>query len=249
MSDLPEQARNEKLAQGLAAAALPSWRKAYLGNLIVSGARFADAGNVRGAEYCFAKVEEALQALLPVAIQAGVPASEASASDPASTESGTSSVPARPGDIMRRQWRNDRIKLAEDVLDKHSGRLSSLESQTYRDRLAKLRQTGSQPSQAGKADAGLLDLRRRLYQRVLKSQKISLARKRAPEAERFHPPVPVSATAAAWQPVTGPYNDRYNLEELISLIGGVDPAWVEEFMDLYRGMMGLGALMPAVAKK
>ena len=252
MSDLPEQTRNEKLAQGLAAAALPSWRKAYLGNLIVSGARFADDVNARGAEYCFAKVEEALKALPPVRYEPK--STDGSSSGAASGESGAvesapPSVPARPGDIMRRQWRNDRIKLAEDVLDKHAGRLSSLENQSYRDRLAKLRQTGSQPSQAGKADAGLLDLRRRLYQRVLKSQKISLARKRAPEAERFRPPVPVSATAAAWQPVTGPYNDRYNLEELMSLIGGVDPAWVEEFLDLYRGMMGLGALMPMAAKK
>ncbi len=241
MSESPEMSRSEGLKQALAAAAMPAFRKAYLGNLIASGARFADAGNARGAEYCFAKVESELQAFGVTEATTAMDAATASAPEDA--------LPANPADRMRRQWRNDRIKLAEDVLSKHGGRLSSLENQSYRDRLTKLSQASSQPSQAGKADAGLLDLRRRLYQRVLKSQKISLAHKRAPEATRFRPPVPVSATPSAWQPVTGPYNDRYNMEELLGLLGGIDPAWVEEFLDLYKGMLGLGALAPATAKK
>lgn len=226
------ETRGEALARALTATALPGWRKAYLSNLIASGDRFTAAGNPRGAEYCFAKVEEALPAAAPAA--------------PA--ESAAPEVPAAPGDRMRRQWRQDRIQLAEDVLSRHGGRLSSLEQQSYKERLGKLRQASSHPSQAGKADAGLLDLRRRLYQRVLKSQKIALVRKRAPVPERAAAPLPVpQATLAAWQPVIGPYNDRYNLEELLGVIGDADPAWVEEFMELYGGLMALNVLTAPAA--
>lgn len=226
------ETRGDALARALAATALPGWRKAYLSNLIASGDRFAAAGNSRGAEYCFAKVEEALPAEVPAA--------------PAETAAPES--PATPGDRMRRQWRQDRIKLAEGVLSRHGGRLSSLEQQSYKERLGKLRQASAQPSQAGKADAGLLDLRRRLYQRVLKSQKIALVRKRAPVPERGAAPLPVpQATLAAWQPVTGPYNDRYNLEELLGVIGDADPAWVEEFLELYGGLMALKVLTSTAA--
>jgi hypothetical protein len=55
---------------------------------------------------------------------------------------------------------------------------------------------------------------------------------------------------AAWQPITGPYNDRYNLEELLGVIGTADPAWVEEFMELYGGLMALNVLTsPGVSAK
>jgi hypothetical protein len=242
---MPEAARSELLAASLAAASLPAWRKAYLDNLIASGDRFAASGNGRGAEYCYAKVEEALRALPPAAGPLAAPAEDGEAA--LETSAGASS---RSSDRVRRQWRQDRLQLAEDVLSKHGGRLSSLENQSYRERLARLRQAAAQPSQAGKADAGLLDLRRRLYQRVLKAQKIALVRKRGPAPERFRAPVPVSATAAAWQPVIGPYNDRYNLEGLLDVIGGADPAWVEEFLDLYRGLLGLNVLAaPAGTRK
>ena len=228
------ETRGGALARALATAALPGWRKAYLSNLIASGGRFEAAGNPRGAEYCFAKVEEALPAGVSAAVEAAAP-----------------EAPAAPGDRMRRQWRQDRIQLAEDVLSRHGGRLSSLEQQSYKERLGKLRQASSHPAQAGKADAGLLDLRRRLYQRVLKSQKIALVRKRAPVPERGSAPLPVpQATMAAWQTVTGPYNDRYNLEELLGVIGDADPAWVEEFLELYGGLMALNVLTsPAASTK
>jgi hypothetical protein len=216
-----------RFSQALANAPLPAWRKAYLANLIASGKRFAEAGNARGAGYCFAKVEEALQSLPPAP---AAPAAE-------------NPVRPRPADRIRSRWRRDKIEHAEKVLEAHGGRLSGLEQRAYRERLAKLRQEAEQPSQAGKADAGLLDLRRRLYQRVLKSQKISLLRMRAP----VRPPLParVSATPAAWQPVTGPYNDRSNIEELLAVIGAADPAWVEEFLELYGGLAGLNVLLEA----
>jgi hypothetical protein len=86
---------------------------------------------------------------------------------------------------------------------------------------------------------------------VLKSQKANLLRKRAPEADRPFRPARLSATPTAWQPVTGPYNDRSNLEELLSLLSAADPAWVEEFLELYGDLIGLSALLPAgsIAKK
>lgn len=239
----PDPSPAERLLQALSAAALPAWRKAYLANLIASGKRFSESGNARGADYCFAKVEEALR---------GLPATEASpgASAPASQAQSLSSVPPlRSSDGMRSRWREDRLGHAEKVLRTHGGRLSPLEKQSYRERLEKLRQEAGQPSQAGKSDAGLLDLRRRLYQRVLKAQKISLVLKRAPAAARPAQRLRPSATPTAWQPVTGPYNDQSNLEELLSVIGGADPAWVEEFLELYGGLINLNALLnPAAAK-
>jgi hypothetical protein len=71
-----------------------------------------------------------------------------------------------------------------------------------------------------------------------------LLRRRAPEAGRHPKPARISATPAAWQPVTGPYNDRSNLEELLSVLGAADPAWVEEFLELYGDLIALSALLP-----
>lgn len=220
----------ERFGQALSDAALPAWRKAYLANLIASGERFHAAGNARGADYCFGKVAEALRDL-PTAAQA------AQASRP----------PDRAADPIRSRWRQDRIGHAEKVLEAHGARLSPLEQQAYRERLDKLRQDAEQPSQAVKADAGLLDLRRRLYQRVLKSQKVSLLRKRSPVRPARSPRL--SATPTAWQAVIGPYNDRSNIEELLSVIGGADPAWVEEFLELYGSLLGLNALIAAASKQ
>ena len=182
--------------------------------------------------------------------------------------------------LFRRKWRQERLKDAEAVLNRHGGRLSSLEFQAYRDKLDKLSQSGLSartPAQSDKADAGLLELRRRLYGRVLKSQKMSLKRQRMPMtlARLALPPaargsrfpllgatgtpgastVPakqsVSGSAirvdTAWQPVIGPYNDRYNMEDLLSLIADADAAWVEEFLDLYRGLSGLQNLTFSIA--
>lgn len=227
----PEHPAAARLASALAAAALPAWRKAYLSDILASGRKFDAAGNARGADYCFAKVEAALGDL-----SAGAPGGAETAAP----------EPARPADRVRSRWRHDRLADAEKVLDSHGSRLSSLERQSYRERLARLRQDSAQPAQAAKADQGLLDLRRRLYGRVLKSQKISLLRRRAPGAR---PPLParISATAAAWQPITGPYNDRSNLEEAMAVIAAADPAWVEEFLELYGGLFDLNAFLAAGA--
>jgi hypothetical protein len=220
------------LTAALAAAVLPIWRKAYLSDLIASGRRFAGIGNDRGAEYCFSKVDEALR-------------SAPSAASPETAIVPTQAEPDRPAERVRRHFRLDRIAQAEKVLASHGGRLSGLEKRTYRDRLAKLRQEYSQPSQAGKADTGLLDLRRRLYHRVLKSQKAGLLRQRVPEGARPPRPARISATPGAWQTVTGPYNDRSNLEELLSVVSAADPAWVEEFLELYGDLIALSAMLPA----
>lgn len=190
--------------------------------------------------------------------------------------------PLTPTDVFRRDWREARLKDAEQVLKRNGGRLSALENKAYQDRLDKLRQTartaaGSGP-QMDRVDAGLLELRRRLYGRVLKSQKIALRRSRMPMTlarlalppgfRGTQPPAPADSAVSAkmparaqgrngkapavqvdsaWQPVVGPYNDRYNMEDLLSLIADADAAWVEEFLDLYRSLSGLQNLMVSIS--
>jgi hypothetical protein len=187
--------------------------------------------------------------------------------------------PLTPTDIFRRNWREARLKDAEQVLNRHGGRLSALENKAYKERLDKLRHTAETATGPGpqmdRVDAGLLELRRRLYGRVLKSQKIALKRSRMPMtlarlalppaargAQSMAPAAPANPTArppartgkapavqvdAAWQPAVGPYNDRYNMEDLLSLIAEADAAWVEEFLDLYRGLSGLQNLMVSIS--
>jgi uncharacterized membrane protein YccC len=36
---------------------------------------------------------------------------------------------------------------------------------------------------------------------------------------------------------TGPYNNRRNLDELVTLVGERDPIWVEDFVELYNDLM------------
>lgn len=288
------------LAGKLASYPGPAYRKAYLKNLLESGSCFLSAGNARGAEYCFAKVAEALRGQPASGLdgspdsasEEGAENAQDSGSAAASPEDSAAAVPverkpraprAKPKEKplsaterVRRQWRLERIKDAETVLFKHAGRLSELESQSYRERLEKLRQSGqaaSTAAQSDKADAGLLELRRRLYRRVLKSQRLSLSRQRMPVtlARLALPPsglqsgsralVPGSAgkgpakpgaqskvrVDTEWQPVVGPYNDRYNMEDLLSLVADADASWVQEFLDLYRGLAGMQELVTALA--
>lgn len=188
--------------------------------------------------------------------------------------------PLTPTEAFRRNWRLDRIKDAEAILNKHGARLSALEFKAYREKLEKLREEGSSAAaataaKADRIDAGLQELRTRLYGRVLKSQRLSLRgrcmpmtlarlalapadRSARPARESGLAPLPTRvspATApgtsvrvdAAWQPVIGPYNDRYNMEDLLGLIAEADPAWVEEFLDLYRGLSGMQTLMQSIA--
>ena len=286
----------EKLAGKLARYPGPRYRKAYLADLLASGNRFRVAGNARGAGYCFAKVAQALASVPggPDMPEAAGPAEadgmDASASTDLSSDLSSGPKPAAskpraprakapekpisPTERFRRQWRLERIKDAEQVLFRHSDRLSALEKQSYGERLERMRQSAlaiTTSAQSDRLDAGLLDLRRRLYQRVLKSQKISLSRRRmpvtlarlalppaqpAPRNPSGLPALPAPPEAKAgrkkavppaakvqvdsqWQPVTGPYNDRYNMEELLSLIAEADAAWVQEFLDLFRGLAGL----------
>jgi hypothetical protein len=42
----------------------------------------------------------------------------------------------------------------------------------------------------------------------------------------------------------GPYHDRYNMEDLLTLIADADAAWVQEFLDLYRGLADIQGLLP-----
>lgn len=309
----------EGLAGKLARYPGPRYRKAYLADLLASGDRFQQAGNARGAGYCYAKVAEALSAvadmdenastkgmgLEPADPEAGTeisseppagPAQDAQsgpnpgpeappAAQPRAERAKPKEKPLSPTERFRRQWRLERLKDAENVLLKHGNRLSVLENNSYRDRLEKLRLSGQAAhtsAQSDKADAGLLELRRRLYQRVLKSQQLSLSRQRMPvtlarlalppahpgsrfgegkpafsspgasavEAEsrkRKSLPAPNVRVKTEWQPATGPYNDRYNIEDVLSLIADADAAWVQEFLDLFRGLAGLQGLANAIA--
>ncbi|MDQ3001995.1 MAG: hypothetical protein M3Y08_12145 [Fibrobacterota bacterium] len=259
----PEGGRDAAVLEGtLSRYPGATFRKAYLANLLASGKRFQVAGNARGAEYCFAKVEAALQEFASILDDEDVTASPSAPRVRAKAKDRPLSATER----VRRQWRLERIKDAETVLVMHGSRLSALENQTYREKLEKLRHSGTaaaSPSQSDKADSGLLDLRRRLYSRVLKSQKISLKRQRMPvtlgrlalppstpgSARLPVPSGPAVRVDTARQPVIGPYNDRFNMEDLLSLIANADAAWVEEFLDLYRGLAGLEGLMASLTPK
>lgn len=284
----PEGGRDAVVLEG-ALSRYPgaAFRKAYLANLLASGKRFQEAGNARGAEYCFSKVEAALQEFASIvdeineadaeaegdavvaaadvrdeAMDSGVPqSSDAEAAvaprtpksqSPPRVRAKAKERPLSATERVRRQWRMERIKDAETVLEKHGSRLSALENRTYREKLEKLRHSGTaaaSPSQSDKADSGLLELRRRLYSRVLKSQKISLKRRRMPVTLGRLALPPAARLDTGWQPVIGPYNDRFNMEDLLSLIAGADAAWVEEFLDLYRGLAGLEGLMASLTPK
>jgi hypothetical protein len=227
----------------------PAFRKAYLESLLEAAARFRAAGNPRGAGYCLGKVAAALADALP------------------DTETGGSAVdggkaPGQPPDShfdrLRAQWRSERLSAAENILSRHGGMLSALEYRTFGDKLGKLRQAAGNGPAGTKADSILLELRRRLYARVLKSRKVALKRKRMPvslariamqprdAAGGSGLPVPVaSAQGIPTQPPIGPYNDRLNMEDILTLVAEADATWVEEFLDLFRGLAGLKGFLAA----
>ncbi len=249
-------ARAEELAGKLARYPGPTFRKAYLANLMASGSRLSAAGDMRAGAYCFDKVAQEL-------MNVGETQAVSSALAPTSSESETSH--GTPLESLRHQWRKDRLEDAQAVLHQQSGRLSDLENRIYHEKLDRLRSAGEKATtraQSSKVDSSILDLRRQLYKRVLKSQKVSLRRKQMPvsalkgsAAFSLLPVAPgskanpasslalperdESTEAPVVETLVGPYNDRYNLGDLLALMAQADAAWVEEFLDLYRGLRDL----------
>lgn len=234
--DPQAQARGDALAAKLAGYPGPAYRRAYLDGLLRSGLGFLRSGDARSAAYCLDKVEAALGA-------AGAPASlaETGGDAAAGTAPGAGGAngpgPGRPLDRLRARWREERALKAVATLERHGRRLTPLERRAYREGLAKWAKAAEAggESAARRADHALLDLRRRLYGRILKSQRAVLVRRSGPGFE------PVQARFAG--PI-GPYNDRQNLEGVLALLAQADPAWVEEFLELYRGLAGLKAMLP-----
>jgi hypothetical protein len=150
---------------------------------------------------------------------------------------------------LRADWREERLRKAQDILARHGSRLTTLERKAYLDSLTKwhkaVQDAAGSPaasSAARRADHALLDLRRRLYGRILKSQKAHIVRLSRPAGSlalvQVHEQFP-------GRPI-GPYNDRQNLEGVLNLLAGADPAWVEEFLELYKGLADLKALIPSL---
>ncbi len=297
----------------------PAYRKAYLTNLLESEKRFSDAGNTRSAAYCFEKVagelahveildssgnapDEASPGVLGDGStsnsQPGIDAGSASVneSSPGSSSPKKKATPPKrsPMDLLRVRWRQERIKNAESILKAQSGRLSALEKQSFQEKLDKLSASEDGPhtrSQSAKLDKDLLDIRHRLYRRVLKAQKAVMRSRRLDGPRRHDGPrrldgplrheetqsldsalpretvrssdasIPlaaspalevaqkplVSGAATLKGPLVGPYNDRYNLGDLLALMGRTDPAWVDEFLDLYRGLDEVKGVLSALA--
>lgn len=235
--------RGEEIGRKLARHPGPAWRRAYLERLHRSGMDFLRAGNSRSAAYCLEKVAVLLASLPePSAPGEGSPVADVTVSP---------SGPAQPLDRVRAAWREDRVRRARAILDRHGPRLSSLERKAYGESLEKW--TRSKPRPAGPAaaslasaearlDHALQDIRRRLYGRILKIQKASLARR----AGTSRAPATLRTT---FDGVIGPYNDQHNLEGILALLSRADSAWVEEFLDLYRGLSGLKALIPTASPK
>lgn len=234
----PAFARGGELAARLASFRGPAWRKAYLARLLESGRDLLRAGQARSGGHCLDKVEAALH-------EAG----EGSPVGDRNAEATPRPSPRRALDDVRSRWREERFRKASEVLERHGRRLTGLERRVYRETLDKWTRSSqvtpelSAPSRSGfenRADAALLELRRRLYGRILKTQKADLVRrsgrrKVAPRVEEVH----------AGRPI-GPYNDRQNLEGVLALLSEADPAWVEEFLELYRGLAGLQVLSAAL---
>lgn len=239
--------RGEDLVRKLAGYAGPSYRKVYLSRLLKSGMDLLSAGSGRSAAYCLDKVESELQAAI--------------SAFPGTDSDGAGHPPRetpRPLEALRLRWREERVRKAEAVLERHGPRLSSLERRMYREGLAKWSKPSQAPSEGtsegsaqaspqlaaateSRADNAILELRRRLYGRILKTQKAEMSRRPGGRALAL---VPVHE-AFPGRPV-GPYNDRHNLEGVINLLAQADPAWVEEFLELYRKLAGLKGMIPAL---
>lgn len=248
--------RGEALAGKLAGYPGPAYRRAYLEGLLRSGMGFLRSGNARSADYCLGKVEAAVQEAASAAASAAAgeesPVEDAPGDGMADTGAPGAAVSApgrrvpaaardrrSPLERLNSRWREERFLKAAAILERHGRRLTALERRAYRESLAKwsrAHEPGQPASAARRADHALLDLRRRLYGRILRSQKAGLAPRGAralvPVHEQFPGPI-------------GPYNDRQNLEGVITLLAEADPAWVEEFLDLYRGLAALRALIPS----
>lgn len=238
-----DKERGQALVGKLAGYPGPAWRRAYLDGLLRSGLDFLENGNRRTAAYCLDKVEAAL-------------AAAEAAPAPAAPTAAAPSSPAKALEEVRARWREDRVKQVESVLEKHGSQLSSLERKAYRDslikwtspeakaRAARVAAPGALVGSAAEAlfsetrlDYALQDLRKRLYGRILKTQKAVLARRRGgrPALARIH---------EQHSGPIGPYNDRQNLEGVLTLLAEADPAWVDEFLELYHGLASLRGLLP-----
>jgi hypothetical protein len=221
--------RGAALETKLAGYPGPAWRRAWLSRMLKSGLDHVAGGNARTAEYCISRAESEL----------GSPAA-----GPSPAAAGTS--PESRGEpnaleLLRIRWREDRLRKAGEILERHGARLSSLERKAYRESIARLdKSTGASPLRTVevRAEAGILELRRRLYGRILKAQKSRLAGRRGRRRTL------VSIREIHQGPV-GPYNDRDNLEGVLRLLGEADPAWLEDFLELYRGLSGLKHMIPA----
>ena len=164
------------------------------------------------------------------------------------------SVSAPPLERLRRRWREEGLRGARDLLARHSRRLSPLENEAYGKRLARFASPeepgdengvdarGAKPSAGPRFESGIptdaawMEFRRRLYRRILQSQKAALG------LGTVLPREPVGDGAGP-QRLVGPYNDLHNLEGLLDFIAGMDPAWVEEFSSHYRDLSRLRVLL------
>ena len=197
----------------------PAFRKAYLACFLEQGRRFEAEGDLRSAQYCLDKLAVGLEQDEPV------PKSEVAPDR------------AFPLDALRSYWRQRRLRGTEAVLARHGRRLTPLEREAYRGKLEKLSGASVAEPKLEDADAVLLSLRSRLYQRILRSQKTALAGggKRAVLPVR-------SAPSRDLHRFIGPYNNRNNLESLLAEVEKADPLWVGEFLSLYRRLFSLGEM-------
>jgi hypothetical protein len=223
--------RGKELEGKLAGYPGPAYLKTYLARLLASGIGFAVSGDGRAAAYCFDKVEQGLEAAVSVSAAAAAEAPKPQ---------------DEPLARLRQRWRGEAVRSAEAVLAKHGRRLAPLELKSFRDRLEKAKAFSEGPGSEAGSERALPDLRRRLYARVLKSQKAGITGRSQRGGFGRGLLSELSAEPSFAGPV-GPYNDRFNLQGLLEAVAGADPAWVEEFLDLYRDLAGLKGLAAAAA--
>lgn len=247
------------LAEQLAGYRGPGYRKAYLARFLEDGRRFDAEGDARGARHCFDRVKAILETAPAPSVQVENVAAGSRIVAPLERlhrrwrEEGL----RRAWDLLARHARR-LSPLESEAYGKRLARFSSPQEPSSNERVnsdkripgdkridgeekanvgtsrhpAGPRSEASIPLDTGTSqDTAWMEFRRRLYRRILQSQKAALSfGKGLPRKE--------SIGTVSGRTV-GPYNDRHNLEGLLDFIAGMEPAWVEEFTAHYRDLSRL----------
>jgi hypothetical protein len=241
----------------------PAYRKAYLANLMASGSRLSGAGDIRAGEYCFAKVAEALKDYADIEPSVGtnkMPSpleilrhhwrKERLVDAEVVLRRQGSRLSSLENQIYREKLEKLRSAGEKAATKSQAAKVDSslldLRLQLYR------RVLKSQKVSILRKQSASLSLRHNLLlpssppvnastaMPIAVSPKTNIKANAKPKVEASNANPLGSGT------IIGPYNDRYNLGDLLTLVSQADAAWVEEFLDLYRDLRDLKGMVQAL---